>query len=787
MIKRDIKLPPREYYPVEPWRYVQKKLTPEMIGRDEGIFTTSNGYIGIRGSFEENEYNLQRATFINGFHETWPIIYGEEAFGFPKTGQTMMPVTDASYISLLVDDESFSLRHAYLLDFERALDFKNGTLDRSLIWETAAGKQVKVESQRLVSFPERHMAAIQYSVTVLNSSAHISLCSDILCQQVSTSDERPDPRMDKPMFHKVFIPEVQQSEDQRIILGHSTCNSGLKLVCGIDHEFNSKGHFTVKTRQDENSGRVSYTGDVQEGETITLIKYITYHTSSPVPDFNDLVHRAEQTLDRALTYGYDRLLEKQRNFMDEFWYTSDIKLEAKDPQVNQNLRLHLYHLLSATARVQNSGVGAKGLTGSGYEGHTFWDMDIYMMPFLIYNNPRVARNLLIYRYNMLEQARHWAAQHNQKGAMFPWRTITGEEASAFFLAGTAQYHINADIAFAIKKYVKITGDHDFLKKYGAEILVETARLWADLGFYDDLGKFHIHGVTGPDEYSALVNDNTFTNLMAKDNLRYAAEVAQMLWENDATAYNHLKHKTDLQESEITEWLNAADCMYVAYDENLGLNPQDESFLELERWDLENTPAEKFPLLLNYHPLVLYRYQVIKQADIVLAMFLLGHEFTDELKKRNFDYYDPLTTGDSSLSASIQGIMANELGYTDLATKYFTYAMLMDIANISGNVSHGLHLASMGGIWMAVVHGIGGMRDHNGELHFNPRLNHSITGVSFNLTVRGCLLSVKIDPEATSYTLQRGDHLLLYHKGEQLELKSGETRSFDQVKEKGEVL
>lgn len=776
MIKREIKLPPKEYYPVEPWRYVQKRLDNSMVGRDEAIFTTSNGYIGMRGSFEENEPILQRATFINGIYETWPITYGEEAYGFAKTGQTMIPVTDASIIKLFIDDESFSLRHAYLLDFERALDFKNGTLDRTLVWDTAAGKQVKVESQRLVSFPERHMAAIKYSITILNDDAHIALFSDIVCEQINSKEKEDDPRIDKQIFHDVYQPQVRRLKDQRIVLGHSTCNSKLKVVCGIDHEFHADSEFATKTKLDDFKGRISFTGEARKNQTITLIKYITYHTSSPVPEFEDLADRAEQTLDRAVHYKYDHLLQLQRNYLEEFWNCSDIQIEARQPEVTQNLRLHLYHLLSASARVQNSGIGAKGLTGSGYEGHAFWDMEIYMMPFLIYNNPRIAKNLLIYRYNMLDKAREWARKLNQKGAMFPWRTITGEEASAFFAAGTAQYHINADIAFAVKKYVEITGDRDFLEKYGAEMVVETARLWADLGFFGRDDKFHIHGVTGPDEYSAIVNDNTFTNLMAKDNILYALRVTQSLKQDSPSAYQDLKHKTGLEEDEFTLWQKAAQSMYVPYNEVLGINPQDYSFLERERWDLENTPKEKFPLLLNYHPLVLYRFQVIKQADVVLAMFLLGHEFSSDLKKRNFDYYDPLTTGDSSLSASIQAIIANEIGYSDLATKYFTYAMLMDIANISGNVDHGLHLASMGGIWMSVVYGAGGMRERDGVLHFHPKLNHSITKICFKLTVRGNLLQVDVRPDETHYTLLKGDKLSLFHCDKEVELGPGETKS-----------
>lgn len=778
MIDREIKLPPRADYPVNAWKFVQKRVSKRQLGRDEAIFTTSNGYIGIRGSYEEGEPVLQKGTFVSGFYESWPIQYGEEAFGFAKTGQTMLSVTDANIIKLFVDDEPFSLRHAYLLEFERSLDFRNGILERSLVWDTAAGKQIKVQSRRIVSFPERHLAAIEYSVTILNADAHVVISSEMLCEEMKSEKHGydDDPRTSPKMAHKVFNAEIARSAGQRVVLGHSTTNSKLKLVCGMDHHIETRNHFSTKLQSNHNQGKVTYTVEARKGEPVTIFKFITYHTSSPWPEFDDLADRAERTLDRAKSFGFKQLIKDQRNYMQEFWKRSDIRIASRDGRVKQNLRLHIFHLLQATARVQNSGVGAKGLTGSGYEGHSFWDIEIYMLPFLIYNNPRVAKNLLIYRYNMLDKAREWAKELSHKGALFPWRTISGEEASAFFAAGTAQYHINADIAYAIKKYAEVTQDMDFLCDYGAEILVETARLWADLGFYGKDKKFHIHGVTGPDEYNAIVNNNTFTNLMARENLTYAARVVTKIKSEFPGKYKVLVHRSGLQPSELKEWVKASNAMYVPYDTKTGINPQDDSFLQKEFWDLKTIPKEKFPLLLHYHPLHLYRFQVIKQADVVLSMFLLGDEFSKQLKKKNFDYYDPLTTGDSSLSVSIQGIMAAELGYIELATKYFNYSLLMDIANIGDNVEHGLHLASMGGIWMFIVYGAAGMRDYDGNITFNPQLNKGTNRIQFHLNIRGNLLEVDIRQTETKYTLTEGDGFQFHHKRKRIKLKPGETVS-----------
>jgi alpha,alpha-trehalose phosphorylase len=467
--------------------------------------------------------------------------------------------------------------------------------------------------------------------------------------------------------------------------------------------------------------------------------------------------------------------------MEDFWRKSDIQLIA-DPlkakystvEVQQGVRFNLFHIIQAAGRAENCGVPAKGLTGQAYEGHYFWDTEIYVLPFLIYTSPHIAKNLLRFRHGMLDKARERARQLNQKGAMFPWRTINGDEASAYYAAGTAQYHINADIMYALKKYVNATEDEDFLFNEGVEMLVETARLWRDLGSYSERrdGKFCIYGVTGPDEYSAVVANNTYTNLMARENLRYAAASVESLRTRRPDLFTALVHKTGLEKGEIEEWKRAADSMYIAYDERLGVYAQDDGFLELTRWDFNNTPENRYPLLLFNHPLTLYRHQVIKQADVVLAMFLLGHAFSLDDKKRNFNYYDSLTTGDSSLSACIQSIMAAEVGDLDKAVEYARVAALMDLGNVAGNVKDGCHIASMGGVWMVFVYGFAGLRDYDGRLSFKPRITEGIQRLRFRLTIRGQVLEVDIGCNGTTYTLHQGAGLVITHEDRDIELSLG---------------
>jgi alpha,alpha-trehalose phosphorylase len=772
MIKREPVLPPELLYPIEEWRWVERSFAPQFLPEAETVFTVANGYLGVRGAFEEGEPAHQNGTFVNGFHETWPITYGEWAFGFARTGQTIVNVPDAKIIRLYVDDEPFDLSSARLLRFERALDMRAGTLDRQLIWETPMGRQLLIESRRLVSFHERHVAAIAYRVTVLNARAALVLVSEIVHHDPVRERHDEDPRLARGQSAQVLLAREAEEADRRVLLSYVTKNSGMGLACGVDHTLHTECASSYRASRDESGARVVFHVDAEPDKPIALTKYVTYH-SSRTSKTGELRERAGRTLDRVVAHGFGQLLADQRAYLDEFWERSDIRISAEHPRLQQCLRWNLFQLLQASGRADDTGIPAKGLTSQTYDGHYFWDMEAYILPFLIYTSPLLARNVLRYRYGTLDRARERARAVSQKGALFPWRTINGEEASANYAAGTAQYHINAAIAHAIVKYVNVTGDREFLYECGAEMLVETARLWYDLGFFSERqeGRFCIHRVTGPDEYTSVVNNNTYTNLMARENLRMAADAVERMREDSADHYRVLVLRTGLDPGEVGDWRRAAERMYVPFDARLGIHPQDDEFLDLERWDFANVPPDQYPLLLHFHPLVIYRHQVIKQADVVLAMFLLGHEFSAEQKKRNFDYYDELTTGDSSLSACIQGIIALEIGYEDLGLRYLVDALLMDLADASGNVRDGCHIASMGGTWMGVVYGLAGLRDHDGRLSFHP--HPRVRDLRFRLTVRGQRLAVAIAADGATYHLEQGDGLTVYHRDERLDLKPGE--------------
>jgi len=779
MIHHERLRPPSHDYPADEWNIIEKGFHPEFLAQLEAMLAVGNGYLGIRGCPEEGGPNAENGTFINGFYESRPIIYGEEAYGFPKTGQTILNVTNSKIIKLFVDDEPLWLPNANFLSYDRRLNMQSGTLDREILWETPAGKQVLITSRRLVSLVHRHVAAISYRVTLLNAEAPIVISSEMVANEPIARTNGDDPRQARVFAGPVLHHRASYAKDGRIVLCHATEKSRITLTCATDHVLETTCTYAHKTVHSEDFGQVAFTIQARPGCPIHLTKYMVYHTSQTASS-EELCGRAEWTMDRVVSEGFPQLLAAQEQYMNDFWRRSDVRVRdiRKDRtqrttvEIQQAIRFNLFHILQASARAENAGVPAKGMTGQAYEGHYFWDTEIYVLPFLTYTSPRIARNLLTFRYKMLPQARARARQLGHRGALFPWRTISGEEASAYYAAGTAQYHINADVMYGLRKYVQATGDEQFLRDCGAEMLVETARLWLDLGFYSDKkgGKFCINGVTGPDEYNAVVNNNAYTNLMARENLRYAAQTVEALRATAPDVYNALVHKAALEPSEVEAWTRAAESMYVPYDEKLKIIPQDDDFLDREPWDFRKTPSDHYPLLLFYHPLNIYRRQVIKQADVVLAMFLLGNAFSPGAKQRNFEFYDPLTTGDSSLSSCIEAIIAAQIGDMDKAFRYGMAALLMDLADVGGNVKDGCHIASMGGTWMMLTYGFGGMRDDDGTLSFWPRRAPEENAIlRFTLTYRAQMLEVEIGPETVQYSLREGERLVIHHEKEEIQL------------------
>jgi alpha,alpha-trehalose phosphorylase len=759
----------RSRFPVDPWRLVECDPDRTDLGVTETLFTVANGYIGMRGNPEEGRSAFEHGTYINGFHETWPIRHAEAAYGFARTGQTLVNAPDAKLMKLYVDDEPLVVGSADLESYERSLDFRDGVLRRSLMWRTPSGKRVKVVSTRMVSMTQRHLVLLTLEVTMVSGDAPVVVSSQLLNRQDGVDEYHgqagaltglADPRKAAAFEGRVLEPRLHMAKDDRMMLGYQCANSRMTVAVAADHVVTTPDPSEVVMSDEPDLTKMVFRVDAHEGSTLRIEKTVAYHTSRGQP-VRELSDRCRRTLDRAARYDNEHWLAEQRDWYDTFWASADVEVVTGDDTsdaVQQAIRFNLFTLAQASARADGRGVAAKGVSGSGYEGHYFWDSEVYVAPFLTYTRPELARNLMLFRSGMLPAARDRAAEMSQRGALFPWRTINGEEASAYYAAGTAQVHIDADVAHALVQYVTATGDEELLVRHGLAILVETARLYADLGFWRSNGErsFHIHGVTGPDEYTTVVNNNLFTNVMARYNLEQAVSWVRWAQEHHREEYARLAHRLDVSDDEVTEWAACAAGMHIPFDEGLQIHPQDDFFLDREVWDLSRTPDELRPLLLHYHPLVIYRFQVLKQADVVLALFLQGNRFTADEKRRDFEYYDPITTGDSTLSAVVQSVVAAEVGYHEVAHSYFLDALYVDLANAHANTVDGLHIASTGGVWCALVNGFGGMRDHAGQLSFDPRLPADWESLTFRLTWRGTRLVVDLTPTSLCLRALEGE-------------------------------
>jgi alpha,alpha-trehalose phosphorylase len=759
---------PVDVYPNDPWALVEETFAPRFLYLTETIFALSNGFLGIRGTVDEGTPVHLHGTYINGFHETWPITHAEPAYGLARTGQTIVNVPDATSIRVEVDGTRLSLNKLRDVAQRRWLDFRQGVLERRVEFMAQSGVKATVHFRRLVSLEMRAVAAFAVTVDV-DRPARVVVTSRMVNRQDRDQVEdmsEDDPRRAQSFSRRVLEPRAATLEGLRFSQGWVTARSRLGLIASVDHRLSQPADVVLNRDADDFGHR--FTTEVSPGTPFTVEKFAHYHLSPERPEEEDRVAVTDD-LDRCIEAGFEGLAAAQSECLSRLWDRADVEV-GTTADTQRAIRWTLFQMFQAAAQLKGASIPAKGLTGQAYDGHYFWDTEIYLLPFLARALPDKAREILLFRYNMLGSARHRAADLSQRGALFPWRTITGEEASAYFLAGTAQYHINADVTYAIRSYVEATGDEDFLWDFGVEIAVETARLFEDLGFYRH-NRFHIHGVTGPDEYTALVDDNAYTNAMARMNMRYAAEVASRMAEELPERWSELVGRLDIEDDEITRWRLAADAIYIPHDTDLGITPQDDDFLNKQPWDFDGVPATKYPLLLHFHPLVIYRFQVLKQADVVLADFLLGEEFSPDLKRANFDYYDPITTGDSSLSACVQSIMAAEIGYRAKAMQHFMHALFMDMADLAGNTTDGVHMASAGGVWLAIVHGFLGLRRHGELLRFTPRLPSDWTHLDVNLAHRGRQLriglrrgSLTIDLEGEPLTIEVGDEQLVVGPG-----------------------
>jgi alpha,alpha-trehalose phosphorylase len=751
-------------FPVEPWSLRETELDVERLAQTESLFALSNGHVGVRGNLDEGEPYGLPGTYLNGFYELRPLPYAEAGYGYPESGETIVNITNGKLIRLLVEDEPLDVRYGQLRSHTRELDLRAGLLHRELEWVSPTGRAVRVRSTRLVSFAQRAMMAISYEVEPLDGPTPMVLQSELVANE-QLPKEDGDPRTSGEL-KTPLLSEFYDCLNVRALLLHRTAESDLRVATAMDHVIDGPEDMETSIEAFADTARAIVTATVEPGKPLRLIKFVAYGWSKQRSE-SAVRDQVSMALAEARHTGWDGLVDAQRSYLDDFWERADVEIDG-DAELQQASRFALFHVIQAGARAEQRAIAAKGLTGPGYDGHTFWDTESFVLPVLTYTAPGSVADSLRWRQSTMAAARQRAEQLGLRGAAFPWRTISGQECSGYWPAGTAAFHINADIADATVRYFAATDDKTFDREVGLELLVETARLWRSLGHHDASGAFRIDGVTGPDEYSAIADNNVYTNLLAERNLRAAADAVE----------RHPRHAAALEADaeEAAAWRDAAAAMLIPYDEALEVHPQAERFTDHQIWDFDRTSSDQYPLLLHFPYFDLYRKQVVKQADLVFAMHVRGDYFSDDEKTRNFAYYERLTVRDSSLSACTQAVVAAEVGHLGLAHDYWREAARMDLDDLEHNTRDGLHIASLAGVWIGAVSGFGGMRDHDQQLSFKPQLPDALTRIAFRMTYRGRQLKVTIERRRAVYELVDGDPLEISHHGKQFTLKGHESRS-----------
>lgn len=743
-----------------------QKLSPQDEKNFETIYTLGNGHFGIRASNplqgNNSHFNGQPGMFVNGFYDLTELSYGENYSGYAQHSQTICQLPDPRFIIFELDGIRSDETPYDVKLVDKNLDMRNGVLIEIFDIQSPTNKQFRLTLQSFASHANKHLFVIKYSISALNFTGALTVIKQhpYIDQQIQSHVE--DMRASQPEtgLDRTFI------RSKLSIMMISTRKSQLALI--IAQQALKDNSMQVTMIDDLPS--YSKTFDLTQGMSQSFS--FIYAISNPQPLLKTTlsVSTFAKTAEKRLAdKSFKQLLDESATKIDQLWENSDVELTG-DPGLAKGIRFNLFHLYQAAGSNGLTSIPAKGLTGPGYEGHYFWDAEMFMLPFFTYTEPAIARQLLLYRYHTLPQAQHRAREMAvNNGVMFPWRTINGEESSSYYPAGTAQVHINADIAYAVDTYVRVTGDTDFLIDYGYEIIVKTARFWLAYGHWatDDAhaGKFVINDVTGPDEYTAMVSNNYFTNRMAQNNLSIAVKYSKQLKDSHPEKLAAL----NVTDDEITAFNHAADEMYLPYDGDLKIKMQDDLSTSKPVWPIKETPRNQFPLLLHYHPMTIYHYQVNKQADTVMTDFLFPKDQDSAQLKRDFDYYEAITVHDSSLSRAIFGILAHRLHHADDAYRYFMQTVMMDLSDSQGNTSDGIHAANMGSTWLSLIYGFAGLGLEKDSFNLSPELPEAWSSLEFRIWFHGRQIEITISQSAVSVKLLSGDPLKFYLKHKAFEL------------------
>lgn len=728
---------------------------------EESLFSIGNGYVGLRGSFEEGYPMVSsiRGTYINGLYDRVPMVHAEMAFGFPIVQDVQPRIIDTQTCEIYLEGEKVQLKKGQYQNYQRWLDYQHGEAIRVYEFITGKGKTAKIKFRRMASFC--HLNFVNYRIEV-EFEGQIEMVS-VLDGKVENESNPNDPRLNKGHGPLMEIVSKGIRQDVPFILMR-TKSTLIEQATFVSYHTDTLNPYTETSKAYEDKVITSIVGKGQ----LSLEKKVVFTDGLR---FEEPFYAAEKLISEYKEWRYSDFIREQEIFLEKYWKDAGIKIKGNEND-QAAINFMTYHLLQSFGRDEYANVSAKGLSGEGYEGHYFWDTEIYILPVLLFSHPEYVKKILSFRHRILPDAIERSRMMGHlKGAAFPWRTISGIECSGYFPAGTAQYHINADIAYSYIQHHLYTNDWEFMVEKGIEVIFESARTWLEVGHYYK-GKFNIYDVTGPDEYTAIVNNNYFTNVMAKHHLYWCHKLFNELqtFEDEAIKLKAVVmfKKINYTKEEAENMKLASEKMALPYDEDLKFFAQDDSFLSKPFWPFEKPQYNKRPLLLHYHPLTIYRHQVLKQPDVLLAHFLLEEDIETEQIRNAYDYYEKITTHDSSLSSCLYGIMASKCRYKNKAYEYFQKTIELDLKDTHQNTKDGLHMANMAGSLLSIIAGFAGLRVSEKGLSINPFCPEQWEGYRFNLKYLGREIQFSID-QALEISLVSGESMPIIIEGESYRL------------------
>ncbi|MGG3455865.1 glycoside hydrolase family 65 protein [Paenibacillus rhizolycopersici] len=731
-----------KYLQVDPWKVVEEGFDPGRNRVSESIFSLGNEYMGVRGYAEEGySGDTLLGSYFNGLYEESPVSAHYK--GIIKSLRFMVNAVDWLHTRITLDGETLDLAESKFSGFRRELDFRTGIYTRELVWHTAGGKDVLLTFERLVSMKVSHLGAQRITLTPLNFSGMVQVRTGLNLAVIHEDQQRY-------YWKQLKQGEASVSSGAGIsgILGE-TVNTGNRLFSGF--RVDTSDAVSNQLVQEENYIGRELILSLQQGKRSVLDKLvINVAEKDPATRSDDLWQWGIELATRHAQSGYDAVAAEQRAYWSQVWAESDIAIEG-DPENQQGIRFCIFQLYQ-TYHGDNPGfnIGAKGLTGEAYRGLAFWDTESYCLPFYIFNNPKAARSLLEFRYQSLPEALKRAKELDCEGAFYPIATIDGTESCDLWQHSNLQLHVGTAVAYGLRHYVNITGDRAFLFEKGAEMLVQISRFYATRGQWgQQSGKYGYFGVMGPDEFQLMVNNNCYLNLMAKKLFEYTLEVLGTMRDEASAAYDELAARLGLTGEEQEDWRNKAQHMKIPKDERTGIFEEHDGFFDLPHLDIHAIPVTEFPLYSHWSYDRLYRYDMIKQPDVLMFMFLYNSEYSLEEKRANYDYYESRCIHESSLSPSIHSILAAEIGRSEEAYKFFEFATRLDLDNYNRNTREGLHTTSIAAAWMNIVYGFGGMRSDGDRLALNPSIPERWKSYRFMITYQGAKLLVEVDQNQAS--------------------------------------